>query len=438
MRIDEMAGPAGAAELHSGTIEFALERVLGSTAFRRASGLRRFLEYVVRETLAGRGDRLKEYTIGVEVCRRGADFDPRIDTIVRVAAIKLRQRLNAYYRTEGATDPVLISIPKGSYRAVFRIHDDAPPPILDDPEAIYWQASALFYQFTPQTLNRARRLLMLGVARWPDHPRLHSLLAQVIAGATCSYMECVDPEEGVPLMQWAARRALTLDPDRVEAHVFANLTDLRRNDKTALLALASRAVSDAPQDFGVRPWAAAILLSAGNPSEALMQMRSAVRQQPGRLYYRTFTAQALFSAGRIDEAMRHLRDILEFEPDDYSANYWLSRALGAKRCYDEARVVATRAYTVASTAKALDNLGQMEAASGNTAAVKEILAALDQKRAENEYVPRAGLATIHMALGQFDVAAVEAEAAAHDGEFRLAWTKLDPLWNKLRGKVAGV
>jgi tetratricopeptide (TPR) repeat protein len=433
-----MAGPAGAAELHSGTIEFALERVLGSTAFRRASGLRRFLEYVVRETLAGRGDRLKEYTIGVEVCRRGADFDPRIDTIVRVAAIKLRQRLNAYYRTEGATDPVLISIPKGSYRAVFRIHDDAPPPILDDPEAIYWQASALFQKFTPGAFSRARHLLMLGVARWPNDARLHALLAKVIAGATCSYIESIDPEEGVPLMQWAARRALTLDPDQAAAQVYSSLGDLRLADKTSLLAAAREALALSPQDPDLHTWGAAILLTAGKVREAVLHMRCAVQLQPAALTYRTFTAVVLFYAGKRGDAIRHLRDILEFEPDDYAANFWLSRTLSTAGHHDEARDAAGRAHTISGTARALANLGQMEASAGNSAAVSEIIATLEQKRAENQYVPHSGLATIHIATRRLDLAAVEAEAAARGGEFTLAWARGDPRWSALHGKVPGI
>ena len=67
-----------------------LERILGSKTFSRAGRLRQFLEYAVREELAGNGGRLKEYQIGIAVFDRGADFDPCIDTIVRVEAIKLR------------------------------------------------------------------------------------------------------------------------------------------------------------------------------------------------------------------------------------------------------------------------------------------------------------------------------------------------------------
>ena len=150
-------------------IEDELGRMLQSKTFSRASRLRKFLEYIVQEELAGNGGQLKEYQIGVAVFERGAGFDPCIDTIVRVEAIKLRARLNAYFEDEGATEPVRISIPKGSYRPVFELRDKAPTPILENPEALYWQARALGKD--PDELRRALRLLSLGVRRWPSKRR---------------------------------------------------------------------------------------------------------------------------------------------------------------------------------------------------------------------------------------------------------------------------
>src|SRR5262245_44563424 len=91
-----------------------LARILSSEGFATAARARRFLAYVVEETLAGREDEIKELVLGIEVFDRSPDFDPRVDTIVRVEAGKLRKRLDAYY--EKATAPgVRIEIPKGSY-----------------------------------------------------------------------------------------------------------------------------------------------------------------------------------------------------------------------------------------------------------------------------------------------------------------------------------
>lgn len=97
-----------------------LERILASASFAGASRMRALLGYLVRETLAGRGERLKEYTVGLEVFGRGKDFDPRIDTLVRTEAWRLRTRLAQYYAGEGADNPVRIELPRRSFIALLR------------------------------------------------------------------------------------------------------------------------------------------------------------------------------------------------------------------------------------------------------------------------------------------------------------------------------
>jgi Tol biopolymer transport system component len=92
-----------------------LERVLSSDAFAAAERSRALLRFLVERTLDGHSDRLKEYTLGSEALGRGEGFDPRTDPIVRAEASRLRTRLERYYASEGAADPVRIVVPKGSY-----------------------------------------------------------------------------------------------------------------------------------------------------------------------------------------------------------------------------------------------------------------------------------------------------------------------------------
>jgi TolB-like protein/Tfp pilus assembly protein PilF len=96
-----------------------LENILGSQAFRTTRAHANFLRYVVEETLAGRGDQIKEYSIGVEVFGRGASFDPRVNNIVRAEANRLRARLAKYYDTEGAQGAIRIELPRGGYTPRF-------------------------------------------------------------------------------------------------------------------------------------------------------------------------------------------------------------------------------------------------------------------------------------------------------------------------------
>jgi TolB-like protein len=112
-------------------VRLQLDRVLASDTFASAARLSRFLRFVVERTLAGEGDGLKEYTIGVEVFDRDGDYDPRIDSIVRVEAARLRTKLGEYYGGPGAADPVIIQMRKGGYAPDFAERGTEPAPATD-------------------------------------------------------------------------------------------------------------------------------------------------------------------------------------------------------------------------------------------------------------------------------------------------------------------
>lgn len=106
-------------------IRAELQRVLQSEAFQQAGRASQFLRFIVDETLASRGDRLKGYTIAVEVFERPADFDAQTDPLVRVEAGRLRRRLMEHYLADGLESPVRIELPRGRYTPMFRY---ATPP----------------------------------------------------------------------------------------------------------------------------------------------------------------------------------------------------------------------------------------------------------------------------------------------------------------------
>jgi adenylate cyclase len=100
-------------------IRVALEQILQSAEFRASDKQRKFLSFVVDETLDDRASQLKGYTIAVAVYGRTEKFDPQVDPIVRVEAGRLRRALEHYYLTAGKNDPVRIKIPKGGYVPAF-------------------------------------------------------------------------------------------------------------------------------------------------------------------------------------------------------------------------------------------------------------------------------------------------------------------------------
>jgi TolB-like protein/Tfp pilus assembly protein PilF len=93
----------------------ALERVTSDQGFVRSRRMCSLLAYLVEESLAGQGDKIKATSIAIDVFGRDSSFDQQSDPIVRVEAGRLRNRLAEYYNGNGRIDPVHIEIPKGAY-----------------------------------------------------------------------------------------------------------------------------------------------------------------------------------------------------------------------------------------------------------------------------------------------------------------------------------
>ena len=77
-------------------VRATVERILASSNFSASERNRRFLRYIIDETLDGRADRIKGYSVGVAVFNRDTSFDPQLDPIVRIEASRLRRSLDYY------------------------------------------------------------------------------------------------------------------------------------------------------------------------------------------------------------------------------------------------------------------------------------------------------------------------------------------------------
>ena len=92
-----------------------LDRLLDNPHFSHSKRFPSFLRYIIQEELEGRGDQLKERTLGIEVFGRNAGYDTTTDPIVRVTAAEIRKRIAQYYQDSDSPDQLRISLPPGSY-----------------------------------------------------------------------------------------------------------------------------------------------------------------------------------------------------------------------------------------------------------------------------------------------------------------------------------
>lgn len=101
-------------------IQAQIEKLANSSVLHGSESLCKLLRYVAKHALDHPGAPLKEYQIATEVFGRQDDFDPQVDSMVRVQAGRLRTKLAEYYNGDSATeDPVLVELPKGTYVLAF-------------------------------------------------------------------------------------------------------------------------------------------------------------------------------------------------------------------------------------------------------------------------------------------------------------------------------
>lgn len=144
------------------------EKIMQTGPLARVNRARKLFHYIVDQTLGGNSKRLKQYSIATEALGRGTDFDPDTDPIVRLEASKLRRALDDYYLRSGSSDPVRISIPKGSYVPVFELLDG------ESGEAKAEPAPAGVVSYGTQALS-VQRLLII-----PPQVQLKSGAAQTL------------------------------------------------------------------------------------------------------------------------------------------------------------------------------------------------------------------------------------------------------------------
>ena len=143
------------------TVEAQIERLVSSGVLKGSESLCRLLRYLAEHAITQPGVPIKEYQIAVEVFARPADFDPRLDSTVRVQTGRLRSKLAEYYTSAGVNDQTIVELPKGSY-SLF-IHERPDPEPLTVNTVSVAQRGASFQRSTEPRPRGAVALIALAV-----------------------------------------------------------------------------------------------------------------------------------------------------------------------------------------------------------------------------------------------------------------------------------
>jgi Flp pilus assembly protein TadD len=465
-----------APEVSPEAVQAQLERILASKGLIHSERLSRFLKFVVVETLAGRGDQLKEQVLGWEVFGRGESFDPRIDTVVRVEAHRLRAKLKQYYAAAGREDAVLIELPKGSYapafsrrtaprRAAWRRwmplalaavvaagllagwaltrsrRERAPdtPAVNPNAHQAYLRARYQWNKRTEDGLKKSIEHYHQALAADASYAPAYAGLAEAYA-MLASY-GVTAPREVMPKARAAAKRALEADPSLAEAYaVLGFVRSFYDWDWKGAGQDYRRALELKPDSATARHWYAGYLRAVGRFDAALEEIRRAQALDPlSRAIHRDL-ARTLYSMGRHDQAIEEYRKALEFEPDFPSGHLHLGMALMAKSAPEPALASFLKARELpGGNPLILGGLGYCYGVLGRTAEAREVLKELEawSRRA---YVSAVSRALVYIGLGDRDSAFRWLDTACQERDVWLAWLKVDPVFDRLRGdpRLAGL
>jgi tetratricopeptide (TPR) repeat protein len=277
-------------------VRAALEKLLASSGFRNSERMRRFLRVTVERTLDGATDQLKEFSLGHDVFDRGADYDPRTDSIVRVEARRLRKKLLVYYAGEG-----LMPLAKRAAEVAIRLD----PGFAHAYTSLAWVTFCYEWSWE-EGMAVAQKALVLE----PNYAYGHMALGAF-------YMVLGRIPEGRERLEYSLR----LDPLSIRAHRLRGLalTMEGKFEEADQRMRAARALMPASHELA---WMmAAVYLAHGRKEEGLRYAREC-QTEPAVPRMLAMLREALACAGQEEAAREILRRVEELSAREY-VDPWL-------------------------------------------------------------------------------------------------------------------
>lgn len=469
-------------------VNAALGRILATPAFLRSPRLARFLRFAVEQRLSGRTDAPKEIEVGAQVFERGADFDPRVDPVVRVQARLLRFKLHEYYETAGKTDPIRIDLPKGSYLPAFSGEVSAPSlPLPISPPArrrlkigwivaaalstgalvtfvvswnawrhavgkvwaktlpvrpkagqspaadLYLKGRYYWNKRTPQDLQKAVDYFTQSIVADPGYAKAYVGLADCY-GLLREFATMSD-SEAWPRALAASRKAVELDDSLAEAHsslgfdLFYGSLDLKGGEREF-----KRAEELNPNYAEAHQWYATSLMSMGRLPEASDEMQRARELQPASRSILSDQGLLFFYQGKNVQAIEQLRQVEAAEPTFRSAHVYLAYIyFYAQDCRNyllESRQAAESSND--SSELAVVAAAETGFAAGGWRGMLESLLAIQDKLAKQGRYPAFHLAETSALLGRKREALDSLDASYRKRELDLVTLSIAPTLASLR------
>ncbi|MGH7568543.1 MAG: protein kinase domain-containing protein [Gemmatimonadales bacterium] len=264
--------------------------------------------------------------------------------------------------------------------------------------------------------------------------------APAYAGLADSYAlqldyRSVPVAEGFAHAKEYARKALALDDSVAEAHASLawSLFIYDWNWDGAGRAFR-RAIELDPRYATAHQWYAFLLCARERLDEALVEIHTAQELDPGSVSIRRGVGWAYYYARRYDQARYHLSRAIAMNPMGAETYRIMALALAQQSQWDEAERVLREAVALPGAgAYTLATLGYVLARADKRAQAEAVLGELEEK-GQRGYISPVAFATLHIGLGQGDEALRWAERAYEERRGWLAYLKVNPILDPLRGE----
>lgn len=399
--------PASVAGIAADEVAAQVDRIGRSEGFRKSERLRRFLQFTVDRTLRGDVWQLREHVIAREVFDRPADFDPRVESIVRVEAKRLRRKLTDYYNSNGGNDSILIEFRTGSYVPEIRenqlraIHRPRTTDLTyGAPEgesyARYLEAAQHLNTPTPKHAGLAVEHLQKLISDQPGFALAHSGLAEAYLNQ--AFMGIRTPVQAFEAALASAKRATELDSALAYGLVaMARVRLFGSGEGDVAMDLANRAIERMPHCVDAHVTRGIALMLTRREQEGLAALQRAVELGPLSVRANQALAVAYDFADRPLEGEVWYRAAEALAPGGFTRVLWAMQALGRKRPAEALQHI--KEYPDwASSAVALGIQGASAALSGDRKAALRVLTRLNEQF-EGGFNDPLGASLIHMALG---------------------------------------
>jgi TolB-like protein len=340
------------------------DKILASSYFCNSARQQRFLDYLVSHSLNDETEQLKGYTIGIEVFDKAVDFDPSVDSIVRVEATRIRNKLREYYDNEGATDEIRIHFRKGSYKLDFSVwassDDSDSAGKRAYPEVITSKPSVVVLPFVSISADSSRDYFADGIT-----DSLISMLSRlsglfiISRQSSFAYKNThktskeIATELGVEfLLEGSVQHA----GDRVR--IAANL--VTASDNTHIWSERyERDLTDifALQDELTQQIANALQVQLTSEEDKIFGLKATNSIEAHDMLLRGIATYLNYSPHTTKEAIDLFYKVLELDANYVAANAWLARALSFMWAmnWDRSASVLDAAYHYAQQALKLDS-----------------------------------------------------------------------------------